>query len=169
MPLRKTEPIEPTMWFERAARLLERFHSNGRADELESSIRRAYHLVQMTPRPLRPLLRPAIDEAAFESLLSTGALESAAMGIVGAPGGIAVSRAYGATQFEAVVWLHEDCGGVIPAKHDHAAGAIVGALLECLVALQSVGSDIRAANDHELTRPRRRTLQSGQHPQKKPH
>jgi hypothetical protein len=157
------------MWFERAATLLERFHSAGHADELESAIRRAYHLVQLTPRPLRPLLRPAIDEPTFEGLLSAGALESAALGLVGAPGGIAVSRGYRATRFEAVVWLQEDCGGVIPAAHDHAAGAIVGALLECLVALQNAGSDFRAANDHEVTHPRPRKLRSELHRPKKPH
>lgn len=168
MPLSKIEPLDPELWFKRAADLLERFHSSG-AGDLESAIRRAYHLVQLTPRPLKSFLKPAIGEDDFERLLDVGALESAAMGLVGEPAGILVSRMQGASKYEAIVWLQEDGNQAKPTSHENAAGAIVGALLECLEVFRiSIPAPITAINRGQ-TRPLRHRHRSERRRQKKPH
>lgn len=77
-------PLEPGKWFSALSRLQVRVE-HADAERYESIIRHAFHLCQLTPLELRPQVRPVIEERLFERLLASGALELAALSIVGLP------------------------------------------------------------------------------------
>jgi len=82
------EPLEPVIWFQAIRKLVERCGADA-ADEPEMLLRHGYHLLQLTPRPLREAIGSETCEAEFESLLAAGAFESAADRLIG------LSVAYG--------------------------------------------------------------------------
>lgn len=127
------EPLEPSSWLLAIGRLLAQL--DGPTPEVERLIRRAYHLLQLTPRPLRQILRTDCDEQAFEHLLEDGDLRAAALALVSPPlihwlvegdDGL----------FEAGVRLP---GGATPATARSASpsAALVKAWAQCVAALGS--------------------------------
>jgi hypothetical protein len=76
------EPLEPAIWFQ-AIRKLFGCCDVKTAEELEMLLRHGYHLLQLTPRPLREVIGSDTGEVEFEELLATGAFDSAADRLVG--------------------------------------------------------------------------------------
>jgi hypothetical protein len=134
MPRSAIESLDPEIWFARAASLLAKFDAEARGSELEAALRRCFHLVQLTPLPLRDFVRSGLDENAFEQLLTCGAFESAAFALADEPAGLRLERSEGSGLFRAVVWLHdEERAGVT--ESGLAANAVLGAWLHCINAL----------------------------------
>lgn len=84
------EPLGLENWFA-SVRRLSTLAAGGRAT-LGSALRHAYHLVQLTPHPLRASVSPAMSERAFETLLEAEIYDIAAQALVGAPAGLALVR-----------------------------------------------------------------------------
>lgn len=83
------EPLEPETWLAQLAKLAKRPLENG---AMSPSLRLAFHLVQLTPRPLRHLIRCPLDERGFEQLLESGTLTEAALALIGDQMGYLVTR-----------------------------------------------------------------------------
>ena len=150
------EPLEARTWFG-AIRALERRwgqHSNGDQERL---LRHAYHLVQLTPRPLRQTIRADLAEAEFERLLQCRAFESAAIGLIGFPMTLSASR-LGMAVWEARARM-PDQSDANAARADSFASAVVGAWTHCLVALEERSIRQRVETD----RPDPRRVPSAQH------
>lgn len=163
------EPLEPGMWFEHTAKLLERFKSSKDDEDLEAALRRAYFLLQLAPRPLREFLRPAISESRFEAFIDVGAFDSAAIGLIAEPAAIEVARTLGASRFSARVWITGTRATSICVQDKNAAKATLGALLEGISALCSLGASDMAHGESIQSHLRLHKRQSGQHRQKTPH
>ena len=75
------EPLEPGTWLLQLSKLAE----SARAAEADfaTSLRRAFHLVQLAPRPLRNIIVCLVSEREFERLLETGAFLKATVALVG--------------------------------------------------------------------------------------
>ena len=63
------EPLEPVIWFHSIRKMLERGDAVS-ADALEMLLRHGFHLLQLTPRPLRETIGAEVSEAEFERLLA---------------------------------------------------------------------------------------------------
>jgi hypothetical protein len=140
MPSFEIEPLEPRVWFARAAGLLEKFDAAATGGEIESALRRAFHLVQLTPLPLQLYIRSTVDEDTFERLLAGGAFETAALSLVSEPAGIRMERPEGCEMFEATVWIRGGVRNQVPTTSASAAMAILGAWLKCLNVLWQMSS-----------------------------
>jgi hypothetical protein len=127
------EPLEPASWFRAISKLSVRIEASGSADQ-ESLLRHAYHLAQLTPRPLSDNVRPDLEESRYEQLLECKAFASAALGIVGYPMTYAIFRR------EAECVVAQVClpGQQIPttARSPDIALAVLGAWSRCLVDLE---------------------------------
>lgn len=75
------EPLEPGIWLLQLRKLAERTPAEEAG--LAMALRRAFHLVQLTPRPLRHIIACTASEPEFEGLLQAGALLAAAQALVG--------------------------------------------------------------------------------------
>ena len=128
------EPLEPRSWFRMIGKLADQLE-NAPSDRHEPLLRRAYHLLELAPRPLRGMIRSDLTEARYEQLLDCGALESAAVGLVGHPMTYEIAR-LGANLHEAEVRLP---GQVKPALARGASApmALLAAWTQCLVSLNA--------------------------------
>ena len=128
------EPLEPRSWFRMIGKLAEQLES-APSDRHEPLLRRAFHVLELTPRPLRGMIRSDLAGARYEQLLDCGALESAAFGLIGHPMTYEVAR-LGADLHEAEVRLP---GQVKPtlARGASAPIALLAAWAKCLLSLEA--------------------------------
>lgn len=130
------EPLEPELWFAALAQLSQ-YRAQAGADGLGVLLRRAFHLLQLTPGPLKAMVRCPLDEEGFESLLECNAFDAAAIALVGPPAAFTLQRAVGSRPkaFTATVSLPGQLEPPPPAQSANAACALVGAWSNCLLAL----------------------------------
>lgn len=130
------EPLAPELWFAALKHLSERQAAGGA--NVESLLRHAFHLLQLTPLPLRGIVRCEQDEEAFERLLECDAYDAAAVALVGPPAGFSLRCAMGTRKqvFEAAVHLPGQLHPSADAHSESAASALVGAWANCLLAIK---------------------------------
>lgn len=75
------EPLDPVAWLAGIVNLRASLDGSPEA-QTESSLRRLYHLLRLTPAPLRPLFDPVVSEEFFERLLA-GSKDLAAVCLLG--------------------------------------------------------------------------------------
>lgn len=127
---RDIEPLDAALWFERVEIIA------AGAFDLERSLRHASHLLQLTPYPLRHVVRLAIDEDSFEALLEAGELDAAARHLVAQPTALAIKNEGNGVLVEAsisCVILKRVVTGTGPTEAD----AILNAWASCLLALRA--------------------------------
>ena len=151
------EPLEPTLWFDAIRKLAYRLDRTG-VDELESQLRHAYHLLQLTPRPLRSMIRSDLNETKFEQLLESRAFGIAAEALVGSPMAYTVSRLK-EDLFEAQVSLPVQSVPTTVQSYDRVA-TLLSAWALCLVTLEERSFTLQTEYLHPLPRK----VRSGRHP-----
>lgn len=136
MDIAPPEPLHPETWFDSLHRLADAIEDLDNA-ESESIIRMAYHLVRLTPAPLRHFFRSNIDEGLLEKMLECNAFESAIFGLLGPPMALVVSRDLHSEKFHAKVAIDDEevCGS---GEHSSVAKAGLSAWTKCLVKLSEV-------------------------------
>ena len=127
------EPLEPSAWFDALERLLRRQRTS-RDNDLFALLRHAYHLLQLTPCPLRSYVNAGADEATFERYMASAAGAQAALALVG-PGMAFSISSTARDEFQARVWLTEHPGGAATTSRS-LASALVGAWTKCLLDLR---------------------------------
>ena len=135
-PSADIEPLAPELWLAALKQLSERQAAGGA--NVGSLLRHAFHLLQLTPLPLRGIVRCQLDEEGFEKLLECGAFDAAAIALVGPPAGFSLRCAIGTRTrvFEAAVHLPGQLHPSADARSDSAASALVGAWSNCLLAIR---------------------------------
>lgn len=139
------EPLDAALWFQRVEMI-----ADGEFD-LESALRHASHLLQLTPLPFRHVVRLAIDEGDFEALLDAGDFDVAARYLVAQPTALSIEHGDDGTLVEAAI----SCAilqRVIKGTGRSEAQAILAAWTSCVLAL-------KAAYGVDLSRPGRRPPQ----------
>lgn len=149
------EPLDPATWFARVERLLD---TTERMDggSPDFAIRKAYHLVNLAPGPLRTLLPAQIDEQAMERMLDCGGYETAVMALIGPTTSFAAEKkaGEGTVTVEMTLQPHSINGR---GHHESCAKAMLNAWAECLVNLG------KAAERLSLFHPDLHKSRSGQH------
>jgi hypothetical protein len=130
------EPLAAALWFRRIEMI-----GRGELGGIESSLRHAAHLLQLTPQPFRHVVRLTVDEETFESLLEAGQFEAAARYLVAQPTALSVDEVPGdpvrATISCAIL------GRAISGTGDSVATAVLDAWATCLLALRAeYGADL---------------------------
>lgn len=150
------EPLEPELWFSALSRLADRRQASG-SDGIESMLRHAFHLAQLTPGPLRGTVRCERGEEHFEVLLREGALDAAALALVGFPlcFELICTAAGGQRLVKAVVTLSEVEEHTSTATCSTVGGALLGAWCLCLAGLRrrSLQEDNRSPHQAPHTTP----------------
>jgi hypothetical protein len=138
------EPLEPRLWFRRIEMI-----ARGDLDGIECSLRHAGHLLQLTPRPFRHVVRPSLDEDAYEGLLEAGDYDQAARHLIAQPTALSINQ-----QADGQVQAAISCvilKQVIHGTGDSVASAVLAAWTTCLLALrQQFGSDLLNLPDQPL-------------------
>ena len=147
------EPLEPVIWFHSIRKMLERGDAVS-ADALEMLLRHGFHLLQLTPRPLRETIGAEVSEAEFERLLTAKAFESAAERLVSPPLAYALRRPR-VGLYEAEVRLPGETGATL-AQGPSFALALLRAWGTCLLALEERAATLASA------RPRDRHTRRGE-------
>ena len=137
-----SEPLHPETWFARLQRLADAIEDLDNAKS-ENLIRQAYHIVQLTPAPLRHLFRTPLGEDELESLLKCEAYESAIFELLSPPLAIEISRDLHSKKIHAKIAIDDEevCGS---GAHSSAAKAALSAWTKCLVKL----SEVARREDH---------------------
>lgn len=103
------EPLETGAWLRQLRKLAS---SPPQTDEaLVKSLRRSFHLVQLTPRPLRHAIGCSLSEQEFERLLQAGDLLPAALALIGDGLNYTISRLDGGARAEGEVWFPSESSG----------------------------------------------------------
>jgi hypothetical protein len=121
------EPLEPELWLDRLRTLAA--GKSRTTEDLERALRHAYHLIKLTPRPLRHLIRCKLDEAEFEALMIARAWDSAALALACEPLGLRVNRAPGTETIEVEVYNPYD-----PSSQLRTGASLATALFEAWLA-----------------------------------
>lgn len=135
------EPLAPALWFGRIEKI-----ARGELSSVENSLRHAAHLLQLTPRPFRHLVRLSLDEDAFEALLEAGELDTAARHLVAQPTALTIDE-----DPDGPVRAVISC--VILQRAIHGTGetvatAVLDAWTTCLLALRTeFGADLLSLAD----------------------
>jgi hypothetical protein len=130
------EPLDAPLWFRRIEMI-----ARGELRGVENSLRHAAHLLQLTPGPFRHVVRPSIDEAAFEALLDKGEFDTAARHLVAQPTALSVDEAsdgFVRATISCVILKR-----AIDGTGDTVASAVLAAWTTCLLALRTeFGADL---------------------------
>lgn len=155
------EPLDPELWFQAIERLSTRLSASNDND-VESMLRHALHLVQLTPGPLKGVVRCEIGEDAFEEFLARAAFDSAAIALVGSPMcyELSCNLEAGRRVIEARAWIPTQTAQPSPAAGESLASALLGAWSGCLVALRRRSLESEAPVLHQFPR----TAQRERHP-----
>jgi hypothetical protein len=131
------EPLEPELWFNALARLAQRQRAASGGNP-ESMLRHAFHLAQLTPGPLRGIVRCELCEDDFGVLLEHAAFDAAAIALVGLPLCFAIRGTAGGGRrlVTAEVTFSDQQEQPSAATCQTVAGALVGAWSLCLVDLR---------------------------------
>ena len=148
------EPLNAEVWFDAIMKLQQRRKMASAAD-LGRQLRHAYHLQQLTPLPLRALIRPTCDEETYEGFLERGAYERAAGALVGLPLSY-TARVIDKHWAEAAVGLPGDTPPIL-LRAPNRSSAVLGAWLCCLEKLKV--STLAKVN--QLGRPATRKVSEG--------
>jgi hypothetical protein len=144
------EPLAPALWFLRIEKI-----ARGELAGMESSLRHAAHLLQLTPKPFRHVVRLSLDLDAFEVLLDAGDFDTAARHLVAQPAALKVDSTPLAHAVISCTILKQAVHGT----GDTIAAAVLNAWTSCLLALRTkFGEDLLSLAD-----PPPHTDQSGQH------
>lgn len=149
------EPLEPSIWLEQLRNLAA--WPQASEEGLAPPLRRAFHLVQLAPRPLRHIVVCNVSEEQFDKWVDTGAMLSAAVALIGDELSYTLSHMEQAYRVEAEVWLPNECQ-VGRAAEGSPAHALFNAWLACLCALQQPGGRLAAET---ASLPVRRKSRSG--------
>jgi len=125
------EPLDAAMWFSRVEII-----ANGALDSVENSLRHAGHLLELTPKELRPHVGLAIAPDDFEVLLDSGDLDGAARHLFAPPGELRIEGGAGAVLMRATIErsaLHPKVYGV----GDSVAKAALNAWTTCLLSIKA--------------------------------
>lgn len=124
------EPLDPHTWFRRLSKLLENAQNSDQLSP-ETFIRRAYHLMKLSPGPFRDGLPIELEEQRVESMLACEAFESAVMALLGTQISFTVQKDGGANEVSVVMSLDASSA---PGHGRHKIGAIamVQAWVRCL-------------------------------------
>ena len=135
------EPLAPALWFGRIEMI-----ARGELSSVENSLRHAAHLLQLTPRPFRHLVRLSLDEDVFEALLEAGELDTAARHLVAQPTALTVDE-----DPDGPIHAVISCAIVKRAIHgtgNTVAAAVLNAWTTCLLALRTeFGADLLSLAD----------------------
>ena len=151
------EPLAPALWFRRIETI-----ARGELGTVERALRHAAHLLQLTPGPLRHVVRMSLEEETFEALLDAGDLDTAARHLIAQPTALTVKQEQGGS-VEAII----SCVILKRAIHgsgDTVAAAVLDAWTTCLLALRDTyGADLINLGDQrplegQSARRRRSTL-----------
>lgn len=141
------EPLDSALWFRQIEKI-----AQGQLAGMEQSLRHASHLLQLTPLRFREVVRLAIEEEAFEAMLSSGDFDTAARHLIAQPAALAVEDHDDGQSFRATiscVILKRTIGGGGPTV----AAAVLSAWTTCLLALESseraVGVTDQARSQHK--------------------
>lgn len=131
------EPLESAIWFRRIEMI-----ANGALGSVESSLRHASHLLQLTPYALRPLVGLSTDAESFEELLDASDFDRAARCLVAQPTALSVQETQGAAMIQAEIRclaLNSSVKGIGPTL----AEAVLAAWSRCLLAIRTTyGEDL---------------------------
>lgn len=154
------EPLEPVAWLTALDHLT---RQTPRGEEaLVRALRRAFHLVQLAPRPLRHVLASSATEADFEGFLAKGALLQAVEALVGEGLGSGM-RTTAAGEVRAEVRFIDGTASA-EASAPSAALALFAAWSECLRNLIQTDPAAGEAGASGATSPDRRKSRSEPHP-----
>jgi hypothetical protein len=151
------KPLAPALWFRRIEMI-----ARGELGTIERALRHAAHLIQLTPKPFRDVVRLSLEEETFEALLEAGELDTAARHLIAQPTALTVRQDPGGP-VEAVI----SCVILKRAIHgsgDTVAAAVLDAWTTCLLALRDeYGADLLTLTDQhprggQSARRRRSTL-----------
>jgi hypothetical protein len=135
------EPLTPTLWFGRIEMI-----ARGELPSVENSLRHAAHLLQLTPRPFRHLVRLSLDEDVFEALLEAGDVDTAARHLVAQPTALTVDK-----DPDGPVRAVISCAilqRAIQGTGETVANAVLDAWTTCLLALRTeFGADLLSLAD----------------------
>jgi len=130
------EPLAPALWFLRIEKI-----ARGELAGMENSLRHAAHLLQLTPKPFRHVVRLSLDPDAFEALLDAGDFDTAARDLVAPPAALSV-------ELDSTPLVHAVISCTILKKTVHGTGdtiaeAVLSAWTRCLLALRTkFGEDL---------------------------
>jgi len=130
------EPLDSALWFRRVEMI-----ARGELRSVENSLRHAAHLLRLTPRPFRHLVRLSVDEDAFEALLDRGEFDTAARHLVAQPSALSVDD-------DRVGPVRATISCIILKRAVHGTGdtvakAVLEAWTTCLLALRTeFGADL---------------------------
>jgi len=131
------EPLDSILWFRRVEMI-----ANGELGSIESSLRHASHLLQLTPLELRPLVGLSTDPASFEALLDRGDFDTAARRLVSQPTALSTQGEAGAHLIRATIHcsaLDRQVNGI----GDSVAKAVLNAWASCLLHVRAeFGEDL---------------------------
>jgi hypothetical protein len=142
------EPLEPGHWMRRI-RQLATWPLDDDAN-LERALRHAFHLVQLTPRPLRHIIHCTSGEVEFEALLQTRAFEAAVFRLVGNRTPYNLSKSSDELGVTAEVW-YPDQYSRCSATDRSAPLALFRAWLECNTAIGETVEPGRSAGAVDTT------------------
>lgn len=136
-------PLAAAVWFDRVDKI-----ARGDLGTVERSLRHAFHLVQLTPTTFRSVLRLAVDEQAFESLLEAGDFDTAAKYLVAQPTALSVEQGE-AGAIRAIISCSA-LDGIVIGTGDRAATAILDAWTQCVLALRDkFGENLLSLDDQD--------------------
>jgi hypothetical protein len=100
------EPLEPRLWTQRIGQLADWSITDEAG--IERTLRHAFHLVQLAPRPLRHLIHCTCSEPEFETLLEARAFDAAALRLIGHRTPFILRKTAGDEGATAEVWQDDD-------------------------------------------------------------
>lgn len=154
-----SEPLEPHTWFAQIERIAEGLSSlDGEAPD--ACIRRAFHIVNLAPAPLRDLIQPAPAEEVMERFLACGAYSSAALSLINDNMGLKITRDPKSRQIRAEISL-PDGEATGTSEHDTVERTVLMAWAKCLLALRqaATGSTDRPIRRRFLYEPPRNSTE----------
>lgn len=134
------EPLAPALWFRRIEMI-----RRGELRTMEDTLRHASHLLQLTPRPFRHVVRLAVDEDSFEALLEAGEFDAAARHLIAQPTALTIDDVTTGRVRATISCVILD--RAIDGSGDTVASAVLDAWTTCLLALRTVfGEDLNQSS-----------------------
>jgi hypothetical protein len=120
------EPLEPRVWTQRIGQLADWSITDEAG--IERTLRHAFHLVQLAPRPLRHLIHCTCSEREFETLLDARAFDAAALRLIGHRTPFILKKSTGSEGATAELWQNDDAD-----RHEASGPSVALALLRAWI------------------------------------